>query len=73
MAKRKHEAREALRQASNQLSVEFAEGKWDHLEGIRGTPVGECTALLEELARRCPGHSAEDYREAFRRSVFTYR
>ncbi|TXH57800.1 MAG: hypothetical protein E6Q97_03790 [Desulfurellales bacterium] len=73
MTERKHQAREALREASNELSVEFAEGKWDHLPGIRTTPVGECMELLKELERRCPGHAAEAYQEAFRRSVFTYR
>ena len=73
MTKQKHLAREALRKASNELSVEFVEGKWDHVPGIRSTPVGDCTELLKELERRCPGHTLEEYQDAFRRSVFTYR
>lgn len=73
MTKRKHQAREALREASNKLSEEFAEGKWDHIPGVRTIPVGDSIELLEELERRCPGHTTEEYREAFRRSVFTYR
>ncbi|MBI1323160.1 hypothetical protein GC170_08225 [bacterium] len=73
MTKRKHRAREALREASNALSVEFAEGKWDHLPGIRTIPLGECIELMQELERRCPGHTLQQYQDAFRRSVFNYR
>ena len=73
MTKQNHQAREALREASNKLSEEFAEGKWDHIPGIRKMPVGDSVELLKELERRCPGHTTEEYREAFLRSVFTQR
>lgn len=59
MTKRKHEARIRLRDASNALSEEVWQGKWDQLPEIRTKPKGDCTEILEELERRCPGHSLE--------------
>ncbi len=73
MTKWKHEARERLREASNALSEEVWEGKWDHLPEIRKKTIGECTEILRELERRCPGHSVEEYRDAYCRSMFTDR
>ncbi len=73
MTKRKHEARTRLRDASNALSEEVWEGKWDHLSEIRSKPIGKCTSILIELEKRCPGYSLEDYRDAYCRSMFTHR
>lgn len=73
MTKRKHDARIRLRDASNALSEEVWEGKWDHLPEIRTKQIGECTEILKELERRCPGHSLEEYRDAYSRSMFTHR
>jgi hypothetical protein len=73
MTKKKHEARERLRDASNALSEEVWEGKWDHFPEIRSKPIGECMDILRELERRCPGHSITEYRDAYCRSMFTHR
>ena len=73
MTKKKHEARLRLRDAAGTLSEEVWEGKWDHLREIRTKPIGKCTEILKELERRCPGHSLEEYRDAYSRSMFTHR
>jgi hypothetical protein len=55
------------------LSEEVWDGKWDHLPEIRKKPIGECIEILQELERRCPDHSPEEYRDAYCRSMFTHR
>lgn len=72
MTRKKHLAREALSAASDRLSEEIAEGKWDSV-GANTKPIRECTAILEELECRCPGHSHEEYADAITRSLWTNR
>jgi len=69
----KDQARPALSDASNKLSEEIWEGKWDHIQGIRTMPIGQCTEILHELERRCPGHTSQEYQDAITRSMFTWR
>jgi hypothetical protein len=61
----------ALQDNSNKLSEEIWEGKWDKIPGIQAKPIGECTEIFQELERRCPGDTLEDYRDAIARSMFT--
>ena len=73
MTRKKHQARVRLREASNVLSEEVWGGKWDHLLEIRKKPIGECREILKELERRCPGHTLEEYRDAYCRSMVNNR
>lgn len=69
----KQQTKLALQDISNKLSEEIWEGKWDHIPGIHTKPIGQCMEILQELERRCPGHTTEDYKDAIVRSMFTWR
>jgi hypothetical protein len=69
----KQQMKLALQDISNKLSEEIWEDKWDHIPGIQTKPIGECTEILQELERRCPGHTLEEYKDAIARSMFTWR
>lgn len=73
MTQKKHEARTQLRDVSNSLCREVWDGKWDHLPEVHTSPIAEHLKLLEELERRCPGHSLEDYRDAYCRAMCNNR
>jgi len=72
MSKKKKEARIQLRKTADIIVQEWATGKWDHLN-LKSRPVSEYTELFDELEKRCPGHSKEEYRETFRRSHWENR
>jgi hypothetical protein len=72
MTKKKHLARLALAAAADGLIDELHAGKWDHVSA-RFKPIPNCTELIDELERRCPGHSREDRIDALARSLFTRR
>jgi hypothetical protein len=71
VTKKKHEARVALANASDSLVKEI----WDtNMWNWRDAPIGNCPeGIVDELERRCPGHSREAYQEAFARSIFHNR
>jgi hypothetical protein len=73
LTKNKHASREALRVAANSISEEVWEGKWNHVEGLRTAPIWQWSAVLDELERRCPGHTREEYLDAYSRSMVTWR
>jgi hypothetical protein len=74
--KKKHQMRQtklALLDASNKLSEEIWESTWDKIPGIHANPIGECTEIIQELEKRCPGYSPEEYKDAYAMSMFTWR
>jgi hypothetical protein len=72
MTRDKHQARQALAAASSALNYEVLSGEWDHIHAR--TPLYDPNAkLLDELERRCPGHTREEYGEALVRSLWTER
>lgn len=73
MTKKKHAARLALQAASDGLSDEIWEGRWDHIASLHNHPIGECVKIIAELERRSPGHTKEEYKDAIARSLFTRR
>ena len=71
MTKKKHAVRVALLAASDALSDEIWEGRWDHIASLKTHPIGECVDIIDELERRCPGYTRQEYQDAIARSVFT--
>src|SRR5689334_2147259 len=39
------------------LAEEIRDGRWDHVEALKTKPVPSCPEIMEELERRCPGHT----------------
>ena len=70
MTKKKHQARVALRKAADELVNEVWEGKWNHIHDLNTRPI---SMLFEELEKRCPGHSIEEYQDAYARSYINNR
>ena len=73
MTRKKHEAREALREAADELVAELWEGKWNHIPEISSRPISDLDELFNELERRAPGHSRSEYADAFSRSYINNR
>jgi hypothetical protein len=64
MTKKKHAAREALKEASDKLVAEIWDGQWEHLK--KRSIV--CREIVTEMERRCPGHTKSEYEGAIARS-----
>ncbi len=73
MTKKKQAARKSLREASDEISDEVWQGKWDHIPNLNGKVISEWTEILKELEKRCPGHTKEKYEDALASSHFTRR
>jgi hypothetical protein len=68
MSKKKHQARESLRDAAIALSDEIWAGKWQHIPNLSCTPVSEWAEILLELEKRAPGHTRKAYEDALFRN-----
>jgi len=55
------------------LAVEIREHKWDHVECMRTKPAAVCEEIIEELRRRCPGHTTSAYQRAIADGLFGSR
>jgi hypothetical protein len=55
-----------LRQAAYALAAEIHEGKWKHV--IHG-PAPDCSAIIDLLRSRCPGHTVAEYQRALARGL----
>ena len=73
MTKERQTARKSLRKLADEISDEVWQGKWDHIPNLNGKVISEWTKVLEELEKRCPGHTKEGYEDALARSHFTRR
>jgi hypothetical protein len=62
-----------LRTAAYHLAEEIWENKWDHVTDLRSKPVGACVDIINELRRRCPGHTLEEYKRAMADGMFDSR
>ena len=70
---RRKETREALMKAADTLSQEIWSNQWQHVHDLKTKPVRDCDEIISELARRCPGHSYEEYGDAISRAIFYNR
>jgi hypothetical protein len=71
MTKKKHLARLALQAASQTLSEEIWEHKWDYVL-TKDKPLIEYVEIIQELERRCPGFSKEEYQDSIFRSMLRH-
>lgn len=55
---------EKLADAAYRLADEIRDGRWSHVHDLARKPVTDCVGLTDELCRRCPGFSLEEYRRA---------
>jgi hypothetical protein len=62
-----------LPEASYQLAEEIRDGRWKHVQDLAVKPAPDCEDIIQELQRRCPGHSRQDYRTAIAKGLFESR
>ncbi len=62
-------AHQQLNLAAAQLAEEIWAKRWEHVTDLKVKPVGECTQLVAELERRCPGFSPNEYSRALARGM----
>lgn len=55
---------EKLSDAAYRFAEEIRNGRWSHLPDLRLVPMSACGAVTDELRRRCPGFSLEEYQQA---------
>jgi hypothetical protein len=53
-----------LGDAAYLLAVEIQDGEWEHIECLQTRPAPDCPEFIEELRKRCPGFSIEQYQHA---------
>ena len=59
-----------LNDKAYELCVEVWDGKWeDALSRVPNGQPAACDEVIAELARRCPGHSREEYENALARGM----
>ena len=51
------------------LAEEIHEGRWDHIPSIHFKPASACPEIIEELRKRSPGHSLEQYQAALAQAL----
>lgn len=73
MTRKGHKTRVELRSAADALVAEVHGGAWDHVPVLRSRPMEDLTELFDELEKRCPGHSRDEYRDVFLRSHWENR
>ena len=62
-----------LETAANDLASEIWEKKWQHLAELKSRPVQDCREITDELARRFPGCTLQEYKGAITKAVFECR
>ena len=62
-----------LAKAAYTLADEIRDGKWNYVRGIHSEPVTRCPEIIDELRRRAPGYSLEEYQKAIARGMFESR
>ena len=62
-----------LGDAAYQLASEIHDGKWDHIDCLKRKPASACPEIIDELRRRCPFHSVEQYQRAIADGLFASR
>ena len=54
------------------LAEEVRDGKWNHIGGMKAKLLNK-HEITDELARRCPGYTLEEYQRAFANGMFVSR
>jgi hypothetical protein len=62
-----------LSQAGYDLALDIRDGKWRHVEDLQVKPASASSELLNELRRRVPGHSDQQYAQALADGLFNSR
>lgn len=56
-----------------QLAEEIRDGLWGHIKDLQTKPVSDCKEIIDELSKRCPGHSQDEYKRAIAKGMFEAR
>jgi hypothetical protein len=62
-----------LEDAAYELAEEIRDGKWAHVECLKFKPVPACTEIIDELRKRRPGCTLEQYQRAIADGLFASR
>ncbi|WP_395737346.1 hypothetical protein [Prosthecobacter sp.] len=62
-----------LEDAGYVLAEEIRDGRWKHVTDLARKPAPACAELIDELRRRCPGFTAEEYQRALGDGLFASR
>lgn len=60
----------SLDSVAYELCNEIREGKWDHILDPRIKQPAADPKIIEELRRRCPGCSVQQYQQAIAKGMF---
>ena len=59
--------------SAHDLALEIRDGVWAHVDCLRVKPAAACPEIIDELRRRSPGHSLEQYQKAIADGLFGTR
>jgi hypothetical protein len=60
--------------AAYDLCMEVRDGAWEAaLKSVSNAQPAACPEVIEDLRRRCPGHSVEEYRRAIAQGMYNSR
>lgn len=65
-----NDSQQKLSEAAYDLGIEIHEGKWNHIADIHKKPAPVCVEIVDELKRRCPGFTYEQYQRAVATGLF---
>jgi hypothetical protein len=64
---------DTLNDVAYDLAEEIRDGKWDHVKSTKTKPIAACIEIIEELRKRRPGHTLQEYQRAIADAMFASR
>ena len=58
-----------LHKTAYALGAEIHNGKWSHVQCLHSKPAPACAEITDELRRRCPGYTLQEYQDALARGL----
>jgi hypothetical protein len=59
----------SLSEAADELVLEVRGGRWEHVGEVISKPPPACMTIVDELRRRCPSKTTEQYQQAIADSL----
>jgi hypothetical protein len=59
-----------LQSVAIDFATEIHDRKWDHIACLKAKPAGACPEIIDELRKRSPGHTLEQYQRALADGLF---
>ena len=62
-----------LAEKAYHLADEIRAGLWNHINVLKLKPAPDCQEIIDELSKRCPGHTTDEYKRAISTGLFESR